>query len=369
MTQTRKKVQFVKDLGSKDAVNSVFLVKHIALMKAKDGKSYLNLVVADNTGDLECRAWGQAEEIEERVKKGAFVQLHGKVNFYQGRKQVIVEQVENIESEEIDKEDFVIKAKRPAEEMFAELQKIVEGLSDFYIRTLLQNVLEDREISRRLKLWPAGKSIHHAYQSGLLEHILSCANLSVYLSKVYQVNENYVVAGAILHDLCKVYELSDGLTTDYTEEGKLVGHLVKGVEIIDRFSYRIQNFPYDLKLHLKHIILSHHGEYEYGSPKVPSTKEAYLVHLIDYLDSKMHSMETICMTDTNSGHWSGFIRHLDRMVYKKELPFYPEALAEAPSRSTPQKKAPANSKKPAYKAPKDPTKSMGSLLKDFKVED
>src|SRR5690606_30871204 len=171
--------------------------------------------------------------------------------------------IEKVANSEVDRNDFITKAPYDPEQMYQELLGIVKNLSDVYIQKLLLNILEDQEISRRLKLWQAGKTIHHAYQSGLLEHILSCANLAVNLSPVYKCNENYVVAGAILHDICKIYELTDGMNVEYTEEGKLVGHLVKGVELVDRFSYRIENFPYNLKLHLKHILLSHHRSEEH----------------------------------------------------------------------------------------------------------
>jgi len=184
-------------------------------------------------------------------------------------------------------------------------------------------------VSDRLNSWSAGKSIHHAYQGGLLEHIVSCATLAESLSGHYAVNRNYVVAGAILHDLCKVYELSSGPIVDYTIEGKLVGHLVKGVELIERFSRKIPDFPYDLKLHLKHIVVSHHGETEYGSPKVPSTLEASLVHYIDYLDSKMAALKEIKIGDKSKGDWTAFDRISGRSIYKRELPHYKAKVEES----------------------------------------
>ena len=271
---------FIADLNGKEEIESVFLVKYIAQMEARDGKKYLNIVLSDASGELEARLWHHSDEVIQQVSKNDFVRVVGKPNFYQGKKQFIISQIESIEAKEIDKDDFILKAMQDPEQMYKDLLEIVGKLKDVYIRNLLTNVLKDKEIARRLKMWQAGKSIHHAYQSGLLEHILSCTQLGLSLSKHYKVNENYVVAGCILHDLCKVYELTDGMTVDYTEEGKLVGHLVKGVELVDRFSYKIKNFPHQMKLHLKHILLSHHGEYGYGSPKVPQTSEAYLVHLI-----------------------------------------------------------------------------------------
>ncbi len=354
----------VADLKPKEEIESVFLVKFLNLVEAKDGKKFLNIILADSTGDLESRIWKGAEEIASTVEKGGFVKVKGKANLYMGKKQFVVSSCEPVSEADVNMDDYIVKSGRDPEQMFDELLEIVKNLQDVYIRDLLLNVLGDKEIERRLKIWQAGKSIHHAYESGLLEHILSCSNLSVQLSKHYNVNTSYVVAGAILHDLCKIYELTDGFNVEYTEEGKLVGHLVKGLEIVDKYSYKIKDFPYSTKLHLKHILLSHHGEYEYGSPKIPQTSEAMLLHLIDHMDSKMHSFETIKRTDQNTGRWSGYVRHLDRIIYKDELPFHTEYVP-------PQERQPKtqnNEKKRSKYQEKEVKQNLGNLLKDFKVE-
>ncbi len=312
----------VQDLKPKDNVQDVYLLKVITLQESKDGKKYLNIVLSDATGDIECRAWNSSDEIMKLVDRGDYVKCVGKVNFFQGRRQINVTALDKVAASSINPEDFILKSSHNPEGMFRELLGIVESMEDVYLKALVLNVLQDDEIARRLKLWQAGKSVHHAYQSGLLEHILSSTLIGNFLSQHYGVNRNYVIAGNILHDICKIYELSDGANVDYTEEGKLIGHLVKGVELVDRFAYRIKGFPHAMKMHLKHILLSHHGELEFGSPKVPSTSEAYLVHIIDMMDSKMNAFEMAKRLDNSSGHWTGYIKHLDRMVYKAELPFY-----------------------------------------------
>ena len=352
---------FISDLGGKQEIESVFLVKIINVMEGKDGRKYFNIILSDATGDMESRLWQYSTDVESQVTKGTFVKASGKLNFYQGKKQFIISRITKMNENEVNMDDFVMKAKVDPEVMFSSLMEIVEGLDDVYIKELLKNILGDQEIARRLKTWQAGKSIHHAYRSGLLEHVLSCSKLALTLSAHYQVNKNYVVAGCILHDLCKIYELTDGVNVEYTEEGKLVGHLVKGLEIVDRYSYRIKNFPYQLKLHLKHILLSHHGEYEYGSPKIPQTSEAYLVHLIDLMDSKMGSLDIIKRTDNSTGTWSGYVKHLDRIIYKAELPYYPDYIEdeeEKPSKGTLKAKSES--------APKT---SLGKMLSGFKVEE
>lgn len=355
---------FISDLQGKEEIESIFLVKVINTMEDKSGKKYFNVILTDSTGDLESRLWQYSTEVENSVTKNSFVKVRGKLNFYQGRKQFIINSIYKIDQSEVHLDDFVMKSSEDPEIMYKRLLKIVDGLTDVYMRDLLRSIITDGEIARRLKTWQAGKSIHHAYQSGLLEHILSCTELALNLSRHYRVNENYVVAGCILHDLCKIYELTDGINVEYTEEGKLVGHLVKGLEIVDRFSYKIRNFPHYMKMHLKHVLLAHHGEYEYGSPKIPQTSEAYLVHLIDLMDSKMSTMDQIKRSDTSTGHWSSYIKHLDRIVYKSELPFYPEYIQEEEEeRSLPKKQ---ETQRP--RGQPEPKTSLGKMLGNFKVE-
>jgi 3'-5' exoribonuclease len=353
---------FISELQGKEEFESVFLVKIFNTMEGKDGKKYFNIILTDSTGDLESRLWQWSAEVEKTISKNSFVRVRGKLNFYQGRKQFIISQIEKLQESEVNTEDFVAKATQDPEVMYKELLVIVSGLSDVYIRDLLKNIITDAEIGRRLKLWQAGKSIHHAYRSGLLEHVLSCTKLALHLSKHYQVNENYVVAGCVLHDLCKIYELTDGINVEYTEEGKLVGHLVKGLEILDRFAYKIRNFPHYTKMHLKHILLAHHGEYAYGSPKIPQTSEAFLVHLIDLMDSKMGALEIIKKSDSSTGNWSGYVKHLDRIIYKSDLPYYPDYIEDE------DETTPVRVPKPKMQD-NHPKTSLGKMLSGIKIGD
>lgn len=362
------KDQFVNKLSAKDDVQSPFLVKYIGAAEGKDGKSYLNLILADKTGEIEARKWHGAEVVIGQIRSGDVVIINGKMNSFQGRLQLIVQELSKLNDDQINREDYIQKAGSAPEKMFQELLDIVNSLDEVYIRDLILSILHDPEIARRLKIWQAGKAIHHAYQSGLLEHILSCAKLGMQLSPHYKVNTSYVVAGCILHDICKIYELSEGPVVDYTEEGKLVGHLVKGLEIVDHFAAKIKNFPYNMKMHLKHILLAHHGEYEFGSPKVPNTSEAYLVHLIDLMDSKMSSLEQVKKNDNSTGHWSGFVKHLDRIVYKQELPSFKNYVDEEMTNNHQPKKETKPTATPAS-AKESKTTAFGNLLKDFKVEE
>jgi len=363
-----EKKQFAKDLKVKDNVESIFLVKHIAMMEGRDGRSYLNLILSDMTGDLEARKWNEAENTAESITRGDYVFIKGKMNSFQGRQQLIVQEICTALPEKINPADYVAKSKKEADKLYQEITEIVESLDDVYIRDLLKNIMFDIEIERRIKMWPAGKSIHHAYQGGLLEHLHSCVKLGSTLSKHYGVNRNFVVAGCLLHDICKIYELTDGNLTDYTEEGKLIGHLVKGIELLDWAAGKISHFPSGTRLHLKHILISHHGNSEYGSPKPPQTSEANLVHLIDLMDSQMASFDAAKLSDNMSGNWTSYIKHLDRIIYKVELPHYDKYL------TTPEVVTSVSPSHPVELAPKvlkdtGPLKqSLADKLKNLKIE-
>lgn len=316
------KKQYVDQLKVKEAVESIFLVKFLSVMESRDGKNYLNIILSDKTGKIEARKWHGAHEVHQLISAGDYARVIGKVNNFQGRSQLIIKEIYKEETDKLSLEDYQVKSEISSDKMLKELEAIIFELSDVYIKDLLSLLINDPDIRNRLRTWYAGKSIHHAYEAGLLEHILSCTKLAIHLSPIYNVNKNYVVAGAIMHDLCKIYELSSGPVVEYTTEGKLVGHLTSSIELMNRFIDKIKGFPYQTKLHLQHILLSHHGAYEYGSPKLPQTSEAQLVHFIDLMDSQMNSMETVKKDDSNTGSWTGFIRHLDRVVYKDKLPSY-----------------------------------------------
>ena len=359
-----EKKQFVQDLKTKDVVHSVFIVKYIALMESRDGKSYLNVVLSDSTGDIECRKWQNAVKVVEQISRGDYVSVQGKINFFQNRLQLIISEIELCSEDELNRDHFISKSMNDSDKMFDELIEIAESLTDVYIKDLIKIVLFDSEINRRIKVWSAGKSIHHNYEAGLLEHIYSCTKLAVMLSDFYKADINYVVAGAILHDIGKVYELSDGVLVEYTEEGKLLGHLVKSLELLDRYAAKISNFPYDTKVHLKHILASHHGQYEHGSPKLPQTTEALILYHIDFIDSKVNSFEVAKKQDNILGNWTGYIKHLNRVIFKGELPHYDKYIKVSDSESLIEDTKNKNLKSPD----KDLKYSLADKLKNFKVD-
>ncbi len=320
-----EKKEFVNNYQAKDEVKSIFFVKYIAVMEARDGKNYLNMILADKSGTMEARKWHGALEVRAKVDQGDFVFITGRINQFQNRLQLIVKEIKKVEEDEardLDVDLFYQKSAQRPEKMLEELIEFIVPIKDLYIKDLLSAVLYDAEISAKLKSWPAAKTIHHAYKSGLLEHTLGCTKMAALVSPLYNLNYDFMVAGTILHDLGKLYELKEGPLIDYSDEGRLVGHIFKSVEILSHFCSKFSFFPNDTHMHLKHILLAHHGEYEYGSPKLPATKEAMMVHYIDLVDSKLNAFDTIINNDKNIDHWSSHVKHLNRMIYKDDLPTY-----------------------------------------------
>lgn len=286
---------FIRDLQEKQTVNSCFLARDKAVLSGKNGKSYISVFLADSSGSIDARIWDNVESVSETFQTGDIVRVKGQVQIFQGRKQFIIHRIERAEPTEFSMSDFVSAASRNPEEMMAELTAIANEMEDRAIRQLTLDVLGDPEIRPNLLRAPAAKTIHHAYVGGLLEHVLSICGLmktihAHYKAQGVEMKLDLLLFGAIFHDIGKVWELQAEGAISYTDKGKLLGHMIMAVELVERKASRILGFPEPTKDLLKHIILSHHGRLEYGSPKVPMFLEAFVVAAIDDFDSKMNTI-------------------------------------------------------------------------------
>ena len=310
---------FVKDLSEKESFYSVFLAREKSTLTGKNGKPYMILTLADKTGDIEARVWDNIEMISNSFQNGDMVKIKGQLQVFQGRKQIVIHKLEKASVGEFEMADFLNQSEQSPEEMYQQLLEIVEGVSDRNIRVLILDTLNDSEIRDRLLRSPAAKTIHHAYLGGLLEHILSICGLCVFISKHYpNVKGDYLIFGAIFHDLGKIWELEIGQGISYTDKGQLLGHMIMAVELVEKKASRIMGFPDELKDLLKHIILSHHGKLEFGSPKVPMFLEAFIVAAIDDFDSKMNTISQFMKNESNtSDKWSRFNQIFERYFYLK----------------------------------------------------
>lgn len=331
------KTQFVKDLHEGERVDDLFLVKSSRLAETRAGKPYLQLSVMDRSGEISGPIWERAEELAPHCQSGSFIRLQGLVQSYRQQLQLKIDALQPWPREEVSFADFVPSCSKDRGEMADRLQGLVQSLDNPYLKKLLNRFMKKEPMWQRFQESPAAKGIHHAYLGGLLEHSLSVAVLADMISSHYPgVDRSLLIAGALLHDVGKVEELQMDLALiEYTPHGRLKGHLVMGSEMVAAEAARIKDFPAELLEQLQHLILSHHGRQEFGSPTVPMTIEAFLLSFLDDLDAKMNLMEQLRTKMTESGYqWTEYQRSLERFLYLSPIPEEEERPERTESRAS-----------------------------------
>ncbi|HET9598295.1 MAG TPA: HD domain-containing protein, partial [Anaeromyxobacteraceae bacterium] len=324
---------WAKDVKEGERVKSVFLVARKAIPTAKSGKTYLSLTLQDRTGELEARAFDNVEQLAAGYEEKDFLEVEGQVGTFQGKPQLRVESLAKQDAGGLDAAEFTWvpppEPKKPErtgpseaeEQAWKDLVALVDAVSDENVRKLIHAFLEDEDIASRLRRAPAAKTVHHAYPGGLLEHTVSCLKLAHRLADHYpQVDRDLLVAGAFFHDIGKVRELSyDRQQVDYSDEGRLVGHLVMTAQWIHDKARRT-GVPRDLEQHIVHLVLAHHGRLEYGSPKVPATLEALLTHELDEIDSRVNSWLNLMGREGGNRRWTGADNVYEQHIWRGTLP-------------------------------------------------
>lgn len=314
------KSPFVSELQPNQVITTTFLVQRKEIRQKKTGEPYLSLLLADRTGDLDAKMWENASDVMDTFDRDDFVRVKGLYQIYQNRPQLTVHKVQRIEEAEVDFVDYFPASKRNPSEMFGELLALVDTMKDPHLRELLQRVFADEALARSYRLAPAAKGIHHAYLGGLLEHVLSLAHLARFCASHYPfLDGDLLLAGVVLHDIGKVTELTYDRTFGYSDAGQLLGHIYIGLGMVSEKIREIPSFPPKLRLLLEHMILSHHGELAFGSPKVPMFAEALLLHHLDNLDSKVEAIRAAVERDKNvDGVWTSYIPALERVALKRD---------------------------------------------------
>lgn len=315
----------LRRLKEGDAFQGFLLALEAAYKVSAKGSEYLELKLGDASGDLKGFLWDirAVEGDLEAVRADAFLWVKGSVTAYNGRLQVKLDKVRVAEDGEVgDLSRFFPVSSRPVPEMLEELDRIIASVEDPWIRALLAALFQDdAELRAAFARCPAAKSMHHARLGGLLEHTLSVASMAERACAHYlEVNRDLVVAGVLLHDVGKTEELSYRRGFGYTDAGNLLGHIAMESEWISRAAARIPGFPEALRLQILHIVLSHHGRLEFGSPVLPKTPEALLVHHLDDLDGKLEAMFRAIDEGAGEGGWSAYSRSLERLVYRVRWP-------------------------------------------------
>jgi 3'-5' exoribonuclease len=310
---------FIADLAKFEdqSVTAFFAATTKSLRDKKDGGKYLALILTDRTGSMEARMWDNAAEASPEFEQGDIVKLKGLVCRYQERLQIKVERIRAALDGEYDPADFLPATTRDVDALWAELNRYVESFRDAHLKALLRAFLDDPEIASAFRQAPAAKSMHHAWLGGLLEHVVSLMGVCELAAKHYpEVHRDLLLTGALLHDIGKLHELVWKKSFDYTIEGQLLGHITIGYGMIERKLEALPDFPPRLRVLVEHMVLSHHGRYEYGSPKLPMIPEAILLHYLDDMDAKMQTVRSefnrAAIAGRDAAQMTEWVRALER---------------------------------------------------------
>jgi 3'-5' exoribonuclease len=314
---------YVQQLADGASVEEIYLVSDKQLRANRNGNLYLQLDLRDRTGTINARLWNAGEQLFRSFEPGDFLSIRGKVQLFQGALQIILSHVERASADQVELADFLPHTEKDVSKLLERLRQIMLHLSNPHLRALVECFLMDEPLMDSFSKAPAGVSVHHAYLGGLLEHVVTLLEGADRLCPLYpELDRDVLLTGIFLHDIGKVRELSYDKTFVYTDEGQLVGHLVIGVEMLNEKAARVpdltgERFPPELLLRLKHLILSHHGTYEFGSARLPMTPEAIALHHLDNFDAKVHTFTREIRADRNQAStWTPFNQALQRRLFK-----------------------------------------------------
>lgn len=353
------KSPYISELEPNQVIHGIFLVQHKDIRQKKSGDPYLSLSLADRTGEVDAKMWDNAAEVLDAFERDDFVRVKGLFQIFQNRPQLTLHKIAAVAESEIDFADYFPASTRDREEMFQELSAWIAGISNPHLRALLDAIFADPETALAYRTAPAAKSVHHAWLGGLIEHVLSLCHLAKFTAAHYkEIDLDLLLTGVILHDLGKIRELSYARGFSYTTEGQLLGHIVIGLRMIEEKLRLLPDFPAPLRDLLIHMILSHHGELAFGSPKVPMFAEALLLHQLDNLDSKMECVRGLVEKDRLvEGVWTSYNSALDRSILKKRRFLSPEPIAPPPQPAVVPKP-------PEPKRPPEPSSPFAAKLQD-----
>jgi 3'-5' exoribonuclease len=314
------KSPYVNELEASQVIQTSFLVHSKEIRQKKGGEFYLSLLLADRTGELDAKMWDNVNEVLDAFERDDFVKVKGLVQVFHNRPQLTIHKLRRMDDSEIDFVDYFPSSRRDPQAMWTELRALVDGISNPHLKALLDAILADEEIAARYRRAPAAKQIHHAFLGGLLEHVLSLCALARATAPHYpNVDCDLLLTGVVLHDIGKIYELNYERGFSYSNEGQLLGHIHIGLRMVADKLRGLPEFPPALRSLVEHMILSHHGQLEYGSPKVPQFPEALLLHYLDDLDSKMECMRALIENDRQlEGCFTSFHQVLSRSALKKD---------------------------------------------------
>ena len=308
-------MKYLKDYHDGDRVYDVYLCKHRQAAVTKNGKTYLNVILQDKSGTMDAKVWDPNSAGIEEFEPMDYIEVGGDVSSFQGALQISVKRVRVVREGEYNPADYLPVSKKNIDGMYQELLTIIQRTKNPFLKELLEAFfVKDTDFIKKFKNSSAAKSVHHGFVGGLLEHTLSVAKLCEFYCVQYpMLKRDLLITAALLHDMGKIREISPFPLNDYTDDGNLLGHIVMGVEMVGEKVRDIPGFPPVLAGEIKHCILAHHGEYEYGSPKKPAIMEAVALNFADNTDAKMETF-TELLENTDQTDWLGFNRLFESNV-------------------------------------------------------
>jgi 3'-5' exoribonuclease len=316
MSNTR--LPFVRAIAADLTGWSFFLCTQKDVRAGRNGDLFISLSLQDKTGIIKGRIFNEAARLREEFDAGEFVKVQGRTDLYNGRVQLLIEKIRRVNPDQdatqgFREDDCVLSSARPVDEMWSELEEMIQHVRDPFVRELLQRMTTEHV--EKLKIWPAAQTVHHAYRSGFLEHVLSVARSALVLGTAYGANRDLLTAGALLHDIGKLEELQYDRSTNYTREGNLVGHVTLGAMMVRAAMERIPEFPDVLRTQIEHLIVSHHGHKEFGAPVEPMTIEAMILSAADDLDAKINQVKQ-ALAEEGEGEFTAYQPRLGRVLWR-----------------------------------------------------
>ena len=313
-------MRYIETLREGERIQEIYLCRQRTTAMTKTGKEYENVILQDKTGSLDAKIWDPHSMGIDEFDALDYVEVNGDVTVFNGQTQLSIKRARKISETDVDPTNYLPCTNKNIDEMMMELTKFIAGVNNPYYKQVLTKLfIDNTEFAEAFKKHSAAKSVHHGFIGGLLEHTLSVAKMCDFFAKQYPIlNRDLLMTSAICHDIGKVYELSDVPMNDYTDAGQLLGHIVMGSEMLGKIMDSIPDFPTKLKNELKHCILAHHGELEYGSPKKPALIEAMALNLADNADAKIETMTELLNSNSSasSDQWLGYNRLLETNVRK-----------------------------------------------------
>ena len=337
-------------------ITSSFVVASKQVKAKKNGEPYLALILADRSGQIEAKMWDNVDEFILAFEQDDFLKVKGLVNKYKNRFQLTIHKLRRMEEGDIDFTDYLPKTTKDIGELWRTLTEFVATFENPHLKSLVELFMADSEIAERYRNAPAAKTLHHAYIGGLLDHVVSLFRSCDLMSRNYpQVNRDLLMTGAFLHDIGKIQELTYNRAFSYSTRGQLLGHMIIELEMLQAKLAQLPGFPEELKILLEHMIISHHGQYDFGSPKLPMFPEALMLHYLDDLDSKMEAMRAHFEREAElEGPWTSYNASLGRPLLDSRKFMQGEKAPAAKTNaedSSPQPATPVAGEQPASAAP------------------